>query len=384
MPYGSQHVERAEAVLDDILHLSSASELDVQRIRRAFNFALEAHEGQSRKALAKVFFYPTSRTRREPPWSSTVVQELYVFHPLAVAQMVAEKGGDAHAVCAALLHDVGEDCGKTHAEIRAIFGSGDENFGSAVASSVGLLSKPRWKPVEKKRGGGVWVRYGRPEYFKLGVPAEMKNEAYNAYHQRLMGSKDFRAALVKLCDRLHNLETAHTLPVEAQRREVAKTLNFVEVARKLDKGIYARMVGGIKRLRGAVRHQPVKKPDFNQIIRFASRDDVFVHTLLDAPEPGDPVGVLWGSIGDDFLDFEFPANYSRVEGLRLLDSFLKGYDFERVPSKTGASELETGRSIFRFRLNSESSEKQLEFQSILRKLNVMQLTYLKQGKKIQF
>jgi (p)ppGpp synthase/HD superfamily hydrolase len=84
---------------------------DAAFVGRALAFALEKHAGQTRKG-------------RDAPYAS---------HPLRVAGLVMEHGGDAIQVAVAFLHDVIEDCGVADAELR-------ERFGAEVASSVRALS----------------------------------------------------------------------------------------------------------------------------------------------------------------------------------------------------------------------------------------------------
>ena len=85
---------------------------DVQMIRKAFELANDAHRGMKRKS-----------------------GELYIFHPVAVARIVAiEMGLGAKSVTAALLHDVVEDTDITLGDLEAL-------FGSKVASIVDGLTK---------------------------------------------------------------------------------------------------------------------------------------------------------------------------------------------------------------------------------------------------
>ena len=70
----------------------------VDLVERAFYYAAEKHEGQSRKS-----------------------GEPYIIHPLDAAITVASLKLDANAVAAALLHDVQEDCGVTPEELRGQF-----------------------------------------------------------------------------------------------------------------------------------------------------------------------------------------------------------------------------------------------------------------------
>ncbi len=103
---------------------SKMPDASAQRYGKALAFAAEKHAGQKRKGT------------RIP----------YISHPIAVASLVLEYGGDEDEVIAALLHDVAEDCGGQEAldEIR-------EKFGMGVAAIVRGCSdtletpKPKWR-----------------------------------------------------------------------------------------------------------------------------------------------------------------------------------------------------------------------------------------------
>ena len=75
------------------------SEEDAQMIRKAFELANDAHRGTRRRS-----------------------GELYIFHPVAVARIVAEEIGlDATSIAAALLHDVVEDTELTLQDLEQMF-----------------------------------------------------------------------------------------------------------------------------------------------------------------------------------------------------------------------------------------------------------------------
>src|SRR3989344_2772669 len=177
----------------------------VRAIRKAFAFAMQSHEGQVR-----------------------IVGGHYVNHPLAVALEISRLGGNTHAVCLALLHDVGEDCGKSRRDI--IKALGKTAFARKVASSVAILSKPRWMPTGK---GGKWIAFGHKHYHKHSeTPAGQKTEQMTRQHGQILESTDKVAALVKICDRKINLRDADVLPEEKKRREIEKAKNLIQLARR--------------------------------------------------------------------------------------------------------------------------------------------------------
>jgi (p)ppGpp synthase/HD superfamily hydrolase len=124
-------------------------------VGRALAFALEKHAGQTRKG-------------RDIP---------YVSHPVRVAGLVLEHGGDAAQVAIALLHDVIEDCGVGEAELEA-------RFGGEVARSVCALSDVLEGDTPDRKS--PW------------------RERKTRFVARLAGV-DARARLVAACDKLDNL-----------------------------------------------------------------------------------------------------------------------------------------------------------------------------------
>ena len=124
-------------------------------VGRALAFALEKHAGQTRRG-------------RDVPYAS---------HPVRVAGLVLEHGGDATQVAIGLLHDVIEDCGVTDAELR-------ERFGDEVASAVRALSDVLEGDTPKQKA--PWRE--RKTRFVARLP-----------------SVGARARLVAACDKLDNL-----------------------------------------------------------------------------------------------------------------------------------------------------------------------------------
>src|SRR5437868_14162916 len=135
---------------------------DRQMIEKAYAFACQAHEGQTRKS-----------------------GEPYMIHPVAVAQILAELRMDAKVISAALLHDSVEDTPVTLDDI-------EQQFDLEVARLVDGVTKMERLPtdVEAMRGGKAGNR--ESEYLRKTFMA--------------MGS-DIRVIMIKLADRLHNMRT---------------------------------------------------------------------------------------------------------------------------------------------------------------------------------
>jgi GTP pyrophosphokinase len=138
---------------------------DIALIRKAWEFCVKHHEGQTRAS-----------------------GEPYVVHPLEVAEVLAEMKLDASAIAAGLLHDSVEDTPATSEEIAAA-------FGHQVAHIVDGVTK-----IDK-------IQFANRE----------DRQAENVRKMLLAMVTDVRVVLIKLADRLHNMRTLEHL--KADRRE---------------------------------------------------------------------------------------------------------------------------------------------------------------------
>jgi GTP pyrophosphokinase len=160
---------------------------DKTMIRKALDFAVEAHRDMRRKT-----------------------GEPYIYHPLEVARIVAaEIGlGETSIVCA-LLHDVVEDTDYTLSDIEMIFGEKVSRIIDGLTKIKGIFDSP--------------TTSGQAEYFKKIL---------------LTLSDDVRVILIKLADRLHNMRTLAALPREKQLKIASETaFLFAPLAHRL--GLYA-------------------------------------------------------------------------------------------------------------------------------------------------
>lgn len=172
-------IQKDEAIVDEAFqrllnsYLSSSHRKKVEIITKAFNFARQAHKG-------------VRRLSGEP----------YIMHPLAVAQIVSEEiGMGSTSICAALLHDVVEDTDFTVEDISNM-------FGEKIAQIVDGLTKI---------SGAVFSE-------KASAQAE------NFRKLLLTMSDDIRVILIKICDRLHNMRTLSSQPVNKQYKIAGETL----------------------------------------------------------------------------------------------------------------------------------------------------------------
>ena len=163
------------------------STADKKLIRKAFDVAVDAHSEQRRKS-----------------------GEAYIFHPIAVAKIVASKIGlDATSIAAALLHDVVEDCPRyTIDDIQQL-------FGETVARIVDGLTK----------------------ISSLNKDMNVSMQAENFRKMLLTLHDDIRVIIIKIADRLHNMQTIHSMPEDKQLKIASETLYiYAPLAHKI--GLY--------------------------------------------------------------------------------------------------------------------------------------------------
>ena len=156
---------------------------NVRRIRYAYYIAEKAHSGQFRKS-----------------------GEPYIVHPLAVARIVAELRMDDDTIVAALLHDVLEDCPDVKPESIA------KEFGEDVLAMVEGVTKLRSTPLTELTA-------------RQKVAAETTRTAETLRKMLLAMAKDFRVMVIKLADRLHNMQTLGSLPGNKRIRIATETLD---------------------------------------------------------------------------------------------------------------------------------------------------------------
>ena len=172
----------------ELLRISyqTLTDSDKKLIRKAFDVAVDAHKDQRRKS-----------------------GEAYIFHPIAVAKIVAsEIGLGATSIAAALLHDVVEDTPVTVEDIERL-------FNSKVAQMVEGLTKISL--VQKDLNASV--------------------QAENFRKMILTLNDDVRVILIKLADRLHNMQTMESMREDKQTKIASETLYiYAPLAHRL--GLY--------------------------------------------------------------------------------------------------------------------------------------------------
>ena len=159
----------------ELLRISyqTLSDSDKKMIRQAFDMAVEAHSEQRRKS-----------------------GEAYIFHPISVAKIVAQQIGlDATSICAALLHDVVEDTKYSFEDIERL-------MGVTVAKIV----------------------HGLTKISSLKKDKNISLQAENFRKMLLTLNDDVRVIIIKIADRLHNMQTMDAMPEYKQVKIASETL----------------------------------------------------------------------------------------------------------------------------------------------------------------
>ena len=156
---------------------------EIDRVIDAFQFACDAHSGQTRKT-----------------------GDDYITHPLETALILADLRLDIATIQAALLHDTVEDCeGITVATIRELFG----------AEVAGLVD-------------GV-TKLGRIDF-----ETQTQQQSESMRKMLIAMASDIRVILIKLADRLHNMRTLDALPPDKQIEKSRETMEiFAPLAHRL-------------------------------------------------------------------------------------------------------------------------------------------------------
>ena len=186
-------VQGESITLDKVLNNLPAGLTSIEArglVRRAYQFAEKAHNGQMRKS-----------------------GEPYIIHPLNVAYSLAELHFEPAVIAAGLLHDVVEDCDVSRKQIET-------QFGKEILILVEGVTK--LDEVE--------------ELVKEDSKRERDLKELESLRKLLlaMAEDDVRVIFIKLADRLHNMRTLAPLPHESQQRMARETLEiFAPVANRL-------------------------------------------------------------------------------------------------------------------------------------------------------
>ncbi|HSK93661.1 MAG TPA: HD domain-containing protein, partial [Candidatus Angelobacter sp.] len=174
---GGEAVGEPAHTIDEVIAEAATHRpgLNETLIRRAYETAAMAHEGQVRSS-----------------------GEPYITHPVAVAHFLATLQLDAETLAAAILHDVPEDTDVTLADI-------EKRFGREVARLVDGVTK----------------------LSKFGSARTMEEQQAENIRKMFMAmAEDVRVVIIKLADRLHNMRTLGFLTPEKQARIARQTMEI--------------------------------------------------------------------------------------------------------------------------------------------------------------
>ena len=201
MQYRSTHQSSTETLFEQTLRE------DNDLICRAFTFAYDLHQGQYRKS-----------------------GEPYIAHPIAVASLLHDLGGDSAMIAAGFLHDIVEDTDVSPEEI-------EEMFGCEVRVLVEGVTK----------------------LSKFNFSSKTERQAENFRRMFLAMAQDIRVIVVKLADRLHNMRTLQYLKPEKQKRIATETREiFAPLANRLG-------IGRFKWELEDISFKYLEKQDYDQI-----------------------------------------------------------------------------------------------------------------------
>jgi GTP diphosphokinase / guanosine-3',5'-bis(diphosphate) 3'-diphosphatase len=177
---GERHQELIEELISDVAAYNE--DVDKDLLRRAFRFAVKAHEGQQRRS-----------------------GEDFIHHPWGAAKILAELRLDEPTIAAALLHDVVEDTGTDIKEVR-------DEFGDEIAQLVDGVTK----------------------LTRVQFQSREQAEAENYRKLIVAMAQDVRVILIKLADRLHNMRTAEFWGKQKQIQKAKETLEvYAPLAHRL-------------------------------------------------------------------------------------------------------------------------------------------------------
>ncbi|MFP5436229.1 MAG: RelA/SpoT family protein [Bacteroidia bacterium] len=256
----------------ELLRISyqTLSDEDKKLIRKAFDVAVDAHKDQRRKS-----------------------GEAYIFHPIAVAKIVAsEIGLGATSIASALLHDVVEDTHITVDDIRTM-------FNPKVAQIVEGLTK----------------------IAQVKTDQEISLQAENFRKMLLTLNDDVRVILIKLADRLHNMQTMESMADYKQAKIASETLYiYAPLAHRL--GLYNIKNQledlGLKYTEPAVYHDIVSKMKESK-----EEQDAYIKSISD---------VLCKSLDTEGIEYTIKGRPKSIYSIRR-KMLAQGVTFDEVYDK---------------------------------------------------
>ena len=197
----------SQLTLEDLLSETRQylAEQDIERLRRAYDLAFQAHKGAVRRS-----------------------GEPYIQHPLEVALLLATMRIDAAGIMAALLHDVVEDTHYSLDDLR-------EHFGSAVANIVDGVTKFNALALSSKPNSPSGINDDQETPEAPPSLVDKRRLRIETVRKMLLAmAEDPRVVVLKLADRLHNMRTLAVMS-PAQQQNTARETNeiYAPLARRL-------------------------------------------------------------------------------------------------------------------------------------------------------
>ncbi|MGY8932943.1 MAG: RelA/SpoT family protein [Flavobacteriales bacterium] len=243
---------------------------DKKLIRSAFDIAVDAHKNQRRKS-----------------------GEAYIFHPIAVAKIVAsEIGLDSTSIAAALLHDVVEDTDYTLADI-------EQMFGEAVARIVDGLTK----------------------ISHLSSNKDNSLQAENFRKMLLTLNEDIRVIIIKIADRLHNMQTMDAMPHHKQVKTASETLYiYAPLAHRI--GMY-NIKTELEDLSLKYTEPEVYNDIFSKIKESKQQQDTYINSFT---------GIIKDSLDKESLAYEIKGRPKSIFSIRR-KMMVQNVSFDEVYDK---------------------------------------------------
>ena len=244
---------------------------DKKLIRHAFEVSLDAHKDQRRKS-----------------------GEAYIFHPLAVATIVAsEIGLDATSIAAALLHDVVED------NLNYTINDIERLFGTTVSRIVDGLTK----------------------ISSLKKETDVSTQAENFRKMLLTLNDDVRVIIIKIADRLHNMQTMDAMRRDKQEKIASETLYiYAPLAHRI--GLY-NIKTELEDLGLKYTEPEVYNDIFNKIKESKQEQDAYIKAFSK---------VIVDSLDDEGLQYEIKGRPKSIYSIRRKMQ-KQGVQFDEVYDK---------------------------------------------------
>ena len=240
----------------ELLRISyqTLTDSDKKLIRKAFDVAVDAHKDQRRKS-----------------------GEAYIFHPISVAKIVAsEIGPGASSIAAALMHDVVEDTEVTLEEIEKM-------FNPKIAQLVEGLTK----------------------IAQVKKDMNISMQAENFRKMLLTLNDDVRVILIKIADRLHNMQTMESMPDDKQIKIASETLYiYAPLAHRL--GLY-NIKTKLEDLGLKYTEPEVYRDIVSKIKETKEEQDEYIATISD---------VLKKSMNDEGVEFSLKGRPKSIYSIR--------------------------------------------------------------------